>query len=120
MTASPGTHTPSNFAATNPPPRSRSSSQPPTPLPPSNKLVVGFLKCDKIPHESRKKHGTYEEVLHNLFEPMLPSRLTLETRTFDAVKRELPSEKELDELDALVISGSFEDDAHGDEQWVLR
>lgn len=29
-------------------------------------------------------------------------------------------EKELEDIDAIVISGSFEDDAHTDTTWILR
>lgn len=30
------------------------------------------------------------------------------------------AEKELEDIDAIVISGSFEDDAHEDATWILR
>ncbi|KAK4050604.1 hypothetical protein OIV83_003330 [Microbotryomycetes sp. JL201] len=163
-------------------------------------LTIAFLKCDKIPESARSKHGTYEQVLHNLFLPMMPNRRTcrhrpsererreegscegddegddhkggkesfpngerrdgkrdvdeeeqelptkhdeehrervdvqrhgddgeteldleLETRTYDVVhKREYPTEAELDEIDAIVISGSFEDDSSSDTRWILR
>lgn len=53
-------------------------------------------------------------------EPALPERMTLEVLTFDAVQKHLPTEKQLEFIDALVISGSFEDDAHEDKQWILR
>ncbi|KAK4054968.1 hypothetical protein OIO90_003309 [Microbotryomycetes sp. JL221] len=170
----------------------------------SNTLVIAFLKCDKIPEQARSKHGTYEQVLHNLLAPMLPKRkckhkpsqrelneenlkqddegvylndnedennqienqqqqelqqeqdketikerdlpkkqdeqsrevvdfeikddtgheeleLELETRTYDVVhKREYPTESELEEIDAIIISGSFEDDSSSDTRWILR
>lgn len=148
-------------------------SPPPKPYEPDNKLTLAFLKCDQLPSEAKKKRGTYEDVLHGLFEPLLPKRLSLETVAYDAIKRELPSEsiarrvghcrhysgvrpsngregsesgqfgasggglfqlprsvltlhliftgeKELEDIDAIVISGSFEDDAHTDTTWILR
>ncbi|KAM0791697.1 hypothetical protein ACM66B_003970 [Microbotryomycetes sp. NB124-2] len=152
-------------------------------------LTIAFLKCDKIPESARSKHGTYEQVLHNLLVPMMPKsrkcrhkpsqrereeegceeserdsvvgmvngqdkgekketheeekelptkqdeehrerveiesgqelELELETRTYDVVhKREYPTESELEEIDAIIISGSFEDDSSSDTRWILR
>lgn len=65
---------------------------PPQPQEPDNKLTIAFLKCDMLPEEAKRKGLKYEDVIHNLFEPMLPKRLKLETRTYDAVARHLPSE----------------------------
>jgi hypothetical protein len=60
-------------------------------------------------------------VIHNLFEPMLPSHIQLETLSYDVVdKREYPSEEQLEQVDAIVVSGSFEDDAHADTMWTLK
>ncbi|CDZ96750.1 Predicted glutamine synthetase [Phaffia rhodozyma] len=88
---------------------------------PSNVLTVAFLACDKIPEESEAAHGEYADVLHNLFEPHIPDHLNLETRNYDVVNaRKYPTEAELDQIDAIVISGSFEDDADKDTTWILR
>jgi len=113
----------------------------------SQVLTVAFLKCDKIPIQARVQHGSYEgeldsfppssfcsiqtltscvsasftDVLHNLLEPLLPPHLELETLTYEVVhQRSYPTEAELDRIDALVISGSFEEDADEDAQWILR
>jgi GMP synthase-like glutamine amidotransferase len=43
------------------------------------------------------------------------------THAFDVVhKREYPTDSDLENIDALVISGSFEDDADHDVTWILR
>ncbi|KAL7409180.1 class I glutamine amidotransferase-like protein [Mrakia frigida] len=101
-----------------------------SPLPPSEDqktvdnskvLTIAFLKCDKIPIQAQAEHGTYEDVLHNLLEPLLPTHLDLETLTYEVVhKRSYPTEAELERIDAIVISGSFEEDADVDAQWILR
>ncbi|OCF30868.1 hypothetical protein I316_07501 [Kwoniella heveanensis BCC8398] len=88
---------------------------------PSGKLTVAFFKCDSLEKESIEKHGEYQDVLHNLFEPLLPEHLKLETLTYDVLeKREYPKDEELDRIDAIVISGSFEDEAHSDTRWILK
>ena len=90
---------------------------------PSGKVTVVFLKCDKIPEEASEAHGEYQDVLHNLFEPLLPEHreLELETLSYDVVhKREYPKENVLQRADAVVVSGSFEDDAHADAMWILK
>lgn len=115
----------------------------------SQVLTIAFLKCDKIPIGARIEHGSYEgeletfllsflssprsssspspslppppDVLHNLLEPLLPPHLDLETLTYEVVhKRSYPTEAELSRIDAIVISGSFEEDADVDAQWILR
>ena len=63
------------------------------------------------------------DVLHNLFQPLLPSHLELETLTYDVVnKRHYPTESELARTDCLIISGSFQlvDVATLDAEWLLR
>ena len=90
---------------------------------PSGKVTIVFLKCDKIPEEASEAHGEYQDVLHNLFEPLLPEKreLELETLSYDVVhKREYPKEDVLERADAVVVSGSFEDDAHADTMWILK
>lgn len=89
---------------------------PAKPAEPDNRLSIAFLKCDVLPEASVAALGKYEDVIDDLFRPAMPERFTLEVLAFDAVKRELPTEKELEYLDAIVISGSFEDDAHEDKQ----
>ncbi|KAK6907945.1 hypothetical protein I203_101946 [Kwoniella mangroviensis CBS 8507] len=88
---------------------------------PSGKLTIAFFKCDSLQKESIEKHGEYQDVIHNLFEPLLPKHLTLETLTYDVLeKREYPKDEELEKIDAIVISGSFEDEAHSDTRWILK
>lgn len=63
------------------------------------------------------------DVVHNLFSPLLPkdSNITLKVLPFDVLNaRAYPSEAQLAKIDAIVISGSFEDDAHEDAIWILR
>jgi hypothetical protein len=61
------------------------------------------------------------DVVHNLFEPMLPEHLTLKILPYDVVNaRAYPTEAELANIDAIVISGSFEDEAHEDTVMILR
>lgn len=68
-----------------------------------------------------KSKGTYRDVIHGLFSPMLDdTALELDTKMFDAVKRELPREKDIENADAVIISGSFEDDAHEDKQVIWQ
>jgi hypothetical protein len=87
----------------------------------SGKLTLAFFKCDSLEKQSVEKHGEYQDVIHNLFEPMLPSHLKLETKSYDVLdKREYPKDDELDHIDAIIISGSFEDDAHKDTMWILK
>ncbi|EPQ25925.1 uncharacterized protein PFL1_06599 [Pseudozyma flocculosa PF-1] len=95
-------------------------------------LTVAFMKCDEIHESAKEVHGGYEDVIHNLFEPILKertqaskiqdkSRLELRTLVFDARKREYPSERQLrTTIDAVVISGSFQDGASEDTRWILR
>jgi GMP synthase-like glutamine amidotransferase len=60
-------------------------------------------------------------VLHNLFEPLIPKEMKFKTHAYDVVhKRQYPSDADLENIDALVISGSFEDDADNDSTWILR
>ncbi|WRT66790.1 uncharacterized protein IL334_003753 [Kwoniella shivajii] len=88
---------------------------------PSGKLTLAFFKCDTLEKESIEEHGEYQDVLHNLFEPLLPDHLTLETLTYDVLdKREYPKDEQLENIDAIIISGSFEDDAHADTRWILK
>jgi hypothetical protein len=88
---------------------------------PTNKLTLAFFKCDSLEKESIEKHGEYQDVIHTLFNPLLPKHLELEILTYDVLnKREYPTEKELERIDAVIISGSFEDDAHADSRWILR
>lgn len=89
--------------------------------PPSGKLTIAFLKCDSLTEESIESHGEYQDVLHNLFEPLLPEHLELETLTYDVLnKREYPKDDELEKIDAVIVSGSFEDGAHEDTMWILK
>ncbi|WVQ99799.1 hypothetical protein IAU59_006941 [Kwoniella sp. CBS 9459] len=88
---------------------------------PSGKLTVAFFKCDSLEKESIEKHGEYQDVIHNLFEPLLPEHLKLETLPYDVLeKREYPTDEELEKIDAIIISGSFEDEAHSDTRWILK
>ena len=88
---------------------------------PSGKLTLAFFKCDSLEKKSVEEHGEYQDVIHNLFEPLLPSHLKLETKSYDVLnKREYPSDNELEHIDAIIISGSFEDDAHEDTMWILK
>lgn len=90
---------------------------------PSGKVTIVFLKCDKVPEEAIEAHGEYQDVLHNLFEPLMPKdrNLELETLSYDVVhKREYPKEDVLARADAVVVSGSFEDEAHSDTMWILK
>ena len=88
---------------------------------PSGRITIAFLQCDRLADAAIEKHGNYSEVIHNLFEPLVPKHLRLETRCYDVLnKREYPRDEELDEIDAIIISGSFEDDAHTDATWILR
>nr|XP_019013156.1 uncharacterized protein I206_02653 [Kwoniella pini CBS 10737]OCF51937.1 hypothetical protein I206_02653 [Kwoniella pini CBS 10737] len=88
---------------------------------PSGKLTIAFFKCDSLTKESIEEHGEYQDVIHNLFEPLLPKHLSLETLTYDVLeKREYPKDEELEKIDAIVISGSFEDEAHSDTRWILK
>jgi hypothetical protein len=88
---------------------------------PSGKLTIAFFKCDSLSKESIEQHGEYQDVLHNLFDPLLPSHLSLETLTYDVLgKREYPKDSELEKIDAVVVSGSFEDEAHSDTMWILK
>lgn len=90
---------------------------------PSGKVTIVFLKCDKVPEEAKEAHGEYQDVLHNLFEPMMPKdrKLELETLTYDVVhKREYPKDDVLARTDAVIVSGSFEDEAHADTMWILK
>jgi hypothetical protein len=65
---------------------------PPQPRDPDNKLTIAFLKCDMLPDAVKKTGVNYEDVIDSLFKPMLPKRLSLETKTYNAVARHLPSE----------------------------
>lgn len=90
---------------------------------PSGKVTIVFLKCDKVPEKAKEAHGEYQDVLHNLFEPMMPKdrKLELETLSYDVVhKREYPKDDVLARTDAVVVSGSFEDEAHADTMWILK
>lgn len=90
---------------------------------PSGKVTIVFLKCDKVPEEAIEAHGEYQDVLHNLFEPLMPQdrKLELETLSYDVLhKREYPKEDVLARADAVVVSGSFEDEAHADTMWILK
>ncbi|WVR04901.1 hypothetical protein IAU60_001913 [Kwoniella sp. DSM 27419] len=88
---------------------------------PTGKLTLAFFKCDSLQKESIEKHGEYQDVIHNLFEPLLPKHLELETLSFDVMKkREYPSDEQLKHIDAIIISGSFEDEAHADTRWILK
>ncbi|KAJ9127016.1 hypothetical protein QFC24_001247 [Naganishia onofrii] len=90
---------------------------------PSGQVTIAFLKCDKVPEEAKEAHGEYQDVLHNLFEPLIPedSKLELETLSYDVVhKREYPKDDVLARTDAIVVSGSFEDEAHADTMWILK
>lgn len=88
---------------------------------PSGILNLAFFKCDSLEKESIEKHGEYQDVIHNLFEPLLPEHLKLETKSYDVLdKREYPTDDELKDIDAIIISGSFEDDAHEDAIWILK
>lgn len=80
-----------------------------------------LFQCDRLKEESIEKHGEYEDVLHNLFEPLVPSHLKLETKSYDVLnKREYPTEAELQHIDTVIISGSFEDDAHEDTLFTMK
>lgn len=92
---------------------------------PTGVLSIAILKCDQLHPDSQPLKGTYEDVLHNLFEPILGSaapHLTLKTTAYDVVdKREYPSEKELEGVDCVLITGSFEAESVGDDEpWILR
>ncbi|KAJ9122523.1 hypothetical protein QFC22_001952 [Naganishia vaughanmartiniae] len=90
---------------------------------PSGQVTIAFLKCDKVPEEAKEAHGEYQDVLHNLFEPLIPedSNLELETLSYDVVhRREYPKDDVLAKTDAIVVSGSFEDEAHADAMWILK
>lgn len=92
---------------------------------PTGILSIAILKCDQLHPDSQPLKGTYEDVLHNLFEPILGSaapHLTLKTTAYDVVdKREYPSEKELEGVDCVLITGSFEAESVGDDEpWILR
>lgn len=60
----------------------------------------------------------------NLFRPILAEaapHLTLETKAYDVVgAREYPSERALETVDCVLVTGSFEDDSVADETWILR
>jgi hypothetical protein len=89
--------------------------------PVTSKLTLAFFKCDSLSKQSIEKHGEYQDVLHSLFEPLLPPHLNLEVLTYDVLgERKYPTEKELEGIDAIVISGSFEDEAHADSMWILK
>lgn len=91
---------------------------------PSGILNLAFFKCDSLEKESIEKHGEYQgkdsflsplvngaitdgtpslirsskmtDVIHNLFEPLLPEHLKLETKSYDVLdKREYPTDDEL-------------------------
>ncbi|KAN0059868.1 hypothetical protein ACQY0O_008442 [Thecaphora frezii] len=94
-------------------------------------LTLAFLKCDELHQATRQEHGEYEDVLHHLFEPILQqrtrasrlpsSRLSLRTLVFDARKHQYPSEHQLrTSIDAVIVSGSFQDGASHDTRWILR
>ncbi|WWD20491.1 hypothetical protein CI109_104967 [Kwoniella shandongensis] len=88
---------------------------------PSGKLTLAFFKCDSLAKESIEQHGEYQDIVHNLFEPLLPAHLDLEILTYDVLnKREYPKDDELEKIDAIIISGSFEDEAHADSIWILK
>jgi GMP synthase-like glutamine amidotransferase len=90
---------------------------------PSGKVTIVFLKCDKVPEEAIEAHGEYQDILHNLFEPIMPQdrKLELETLSYDVLhKREYPKEDVLERADAVIVSGSFEDEAHADTMWILK
>jgi len=55
----------------------------------------------------------------NLFETLLPSHTSINPSKFDVVRSVLPSDQDLSTLDALIISGGFEDDADSDLPWVV-
>ncbi|KAK8843924.1 hypothetical protein IAR55_006716 [Kwoniella newhampshirensis] len=88
---------------------------------PPGKLTLAFFKCDSLAKESIEEHGEYQDVVHNLFDPLLPDHLHLEILTYDVLnKREYPKDNELDKIDAIIVSGSFEDEAHSDSIWILK
>lgn len=40
---------------------------------------------------------------------LLTTLMTVPHRSYDAIKRELPTDADLEETDAIIVSGSFED-----------
>jgi hypothetical protein len=89
-----------------------------------SRLSPGSRAARRLHVDSQPKHGTYEDVLHNLFEPIVADvapHLTLKTQAYDVVTaRAYPSEADLESVDAVLVTGSFEDDSVADETWILR
>jgi len=74
-------------------------------------LRVAILDCDTPVPSIVSSQGLYSNIFSNLFQDTvkaLPGLGDLEFKftTYDAVKGGLPSEKELLELDGIVITGS--------------
>lgn len=88
------------------------------------KVKVAFLICDQPHEKTLKKHGGFDDLLHNTLEPLIKEEhehLDLEVKGYDVVyKREYPSREELENTDAVMISGSFVEDASADLPWIAR
>jgi len=89
-----------------------------------NQLVIAFLVCDEPAEPTLKSHGGFDDILHNLMEPILRKAdpdLELVVEGFDVVdKREYPSYEYLSEVDCVMISGSFVEDAGVNTAWISR
>ncbi|KAL7409181.1 class I glutamine amidotransferase-like protein [Mrakia frigida] len=82
-------------------------------------LNIAFLSDTRV-DEPRNPNGTASSDLFlNLFESLLPPQTIINPTKFNVVKSRLPSDEELSSLDALIISGGFEDDAYSDHPWVF-
>lgn len=90
----------------------------------TNQLRIAFLVCDQPTEATARKHGGFDDILHRFLEPHLANTdpdLDLSVTGFDVVgKREYPTSEQLKETDAVIISGSFVDDACADTPWISR
>lgn len=63
-------------------------------------------------------------MLHNVLEPLIKKEhdyVKLTVEGYDVVeKREYPSSRDLENIDAVCISGSFVEDAYKDAPWISR